>query len=217
MIQRINILSLCLIVIFTTLAFLPEGLTGPESSPDKKITLSLWGIPEAQSFEGVRAAIQEFEKRHPGVRVKVGAPGGTSDIDPQKLLTAVASGTPPDLILQDRFTISGWAARGAFLPLNDLVERDNIHEEDFYDASWNEAVYRGKLYGLPYNTDVRGFYYNRDLLKKYGFDRPPENWDELKQYASAMTEREGKNFYNRVGFAPLWGNSWLYLYGWLND
>lgn len=217
MIRRIHILLLCLIIIFISSILLPEGFPEPAPSSGKEITLSLWGVPEAQSFEGVRAAVAEFERRHPHIRVKIGSPGGTADIDPQKLLTAVAAGTPPDLILQDRFTISGWAARGAFLPLNDLVEQDNINKEDFYHACWNEGVYQGKLYGLSYNTDVRGLYYNRDLLKEYGYDRPPENWEELKRYSSTMTEREGKNFYRRVGFAPLWGNSWLYMYGWLND
>jgi len=182
----------------------------------KTITLRVWGIPEFDSFRGITAGVREFERRYPHIRVELGAPGGTSDVSPQKLLTAVAAGTPPDLILQDRFTISGWAARGAFRPLNDLVEVDSINPDSFYEAAWNEAVYRGKLYGLPSDIDARGLYYNRATLRKYGYDRPPENWDELVDYAVKMTVKKGRNYYEQVGFAPLWGNTWLYLFGWQN-
>ncbi len=212
--KRIYILFLLTLLIVEISISRGDAAHIPEAK--KPVTLSVWGIPQAESYRGIAAAIEEFDRRHSGIRVEVGAPGGTVDVDPQKLLTAVAAGSPPDVIRQDRFTISGWAARGAFRPLNDLIKRDNIDPDSFYPACWNEAVYRGKLYGLPWDTDARGLYYNRTILHEYGYDRPPKNWNELTQYAVRMTVRKGKNFYQQLGFAPLWGNSFLYLFGWQN-
>ena len=186
---------------------------------EETVEISVWGFPESEEFRGVHAAVEEFEKRHPHIKVVVGTPGGAAGTDPQKLMTAIAGKTPPNLIWQDRFTISGWASRGAFRPLDDLVERDNIKKEDFYPACWEESSYEGNLYGLPWDTDCRGLYYNRNILKKNGYDPddPPDNWKELIAYARKITVRKEKGYYERIGFAPNYGNAFLYLYGWLND
>ncbi len=205
-------LCVCLFV-----AIVPGGFSQTEKQPlPEPITISIWGIPEFDQYRGVHEAIREFQRRHPHITVQVGAPGGSADLDPQKLLTAVAAGTPPDLILQDRFTISGWAARGAFLALNDLVARDGIDSSEFYEACWNEAIYRGKVYGIPWDTDARGLYYNRSIMRQYGYNRSPENWDELAEWGAKMTRRKGVSVYEQVGFAPLWGNTYLSLYSWQN-
>ncbi len=78
----------------------------------------------------------------------------TGGSDAQKLMTAIAGGDPPDVIMQDRFTIGEWAARGAFLSLNKLIaasqraETDGrspaIDPQEFYSACWMEAVYDGE-------------------------------------------------------------------------
>lgn len=206
------------ILLILTILLLGKPLlpSGQSAEYGKTITLSIWGIPEYDQYRGTHEAIKEFVRRHPNIRVHVGAPGGSADVDPQKLLTAVAAGSPPDLILQDRFTISGWSARGAFFPLNDLVARDGIRAEDFYPACWDEVIYRGKIYGIPWDTDARALYYNRSILKKYGYDRPPADWDELADWGVRMTIKKGVNLYEQVGFAPLFGNSWLFLFGWQN-
>lgn len=189
-----------------------------ESLPaNKPVRLTVWGFPESNEFKGVMACVEEFDRRHPEIEVVVGAAGGQVLVDPQKLMTAIAAGTPPDLIWQDRFTISGWASRGAFRAIDDLVERDRIDPGDFYPACWNEATYQRKLYGLPTDTDCRGLYYNRQLFRDAGLDpdRLPQNWNELLDYALKLTKKR-RGYLEQIGFAPNYGNTWLYLYGWLN-
>lgn len=184
----------------------------PSSSEEVRITL--WNLPAIRLFHGVRESIREFERRT-GILVDTGAPGNIND--QQKLMTALAANTPPDLLWQDRFTISTWAERGAFMSLNELIERDGIRKEDYYDACWGEVVYRGKVFGLPWNTDARALFYNRDIFSEEGIEHPPQNWDELKDYAIRLTSYDqARGYYQRIGFAPIMGNSWLYLYGWLN-
>jgi multiple sugar transport system permease protein len=45
---------------------------------------------------------------------------------------------------------------------------------------------------------------------------PPRTWDQLKQCAKIMTQYDSKGRLEKVGFIPNFGNSWLYIYGWLN-
>ena len=69
--------------------------------------------------------------------------------------------------------------------------------------------------------DDRALLYNKDLLKRAGLvdangeARPPRDWDELRDFAVRLTERDPKGNLQTVGFAPNYGNSWLYMYGWM--
>ena len=192
--------------------FLLASLLGVAAAEPVRITV--WSIPEMRQYHGLREAIREFELRT-GIVVDTGTTGNMADT--QKLMTAMAAGTPPDLIRQDRFTVSSWAIRGSFRPLDGYIERDGIRSEDYYPACWNEVVFEDKVYGLPYVTDARGLFYNRDIFAAESLDHPPRDWDELKDYAVRLTSfNEKKGYYEQIGFAPNYGNSWLYLYGWLN-
>jgi ABC-type sugar transport system permease subunit/ABC-type glycerol-3-phosphate transport system substrate-binding protein len=155
--------------------------------------------------------------------------------DPTRFLVGVAGGLPPDVIYFDRFAVSEWAARGAFERLDGFLEADRsaavadeIRPADFYASCWNEVVFthpvtreRG-LYGIPVGVDSRALLYNKDLLVRAGYvdergeARPPRTWEELEEMAVRLTERDASGRITRLGFVPNYGNSWLYLYGWMN-
>ncbi len=179
---------------------------------------------------GLRAALRRFERDHPGWRVIETVYASSGGEDAQKLMTAVVGGSPPDVIMQDRFTVGEWAARGAFLPLDDLIaasQQDGqpapIVPDNFYDTAWKEAVYEGRSFGVPYSIDTRALYYNEDHLRAAGYVDadgnavPPKNWAELREYTRRLTIRDNRGRIERLGFAPSYGNSWLYIYGFLND
>jgi ABC-type sugar transport system permease subunit/ABC-type glycerol-3-phosphate transport system substrate-binding protein len=199
----------------------------PAPLDEGRVNLTVWGMSLSEENQGFTAQIRGFEKRHPGIKVTV-LSMGAGGMNPQKLLTAIVGKTSPDMVLQDRFTIGDWASRGAFMPLDDLIARDRREPdcprpEDFYDATWQEAVYQGKVYAIPSGVDNRALFWNREVfreaapkLRAAGLDpnRPPRTWSELKAYAVALTEYKPDGSYKRVGFLPLFGNSWLYLYSW---
>ena len=101
-----------------------------------------------------------------------------------------------------------------------------IHADTFYQACWSEAQFGAgdarRVYGIPNTADVRALYYNEDLLERAGLidadgkPRPPRNWDELREYTLKLTARDERGNIARLGFAPLYGQGFLYHYGWLN-
>jgi ABC-type sugar transport system permease subunit/ABC-type glycerol-3-phosphate transport system substrate-binding protein len=179
------------------------------------VTIEMWGLTEQRLFMGTFAAIQEFEKRNPEIRVVTGSPGGQGHLDPQKLLTAVVSRTPPDVIWFGRNNTGLWAPRGAFLPLDTLIKRDGINLDDYYPGTIGEVQWEGKTYALPWNMDCRALFYNKDILDAHGLERPPATWAELKTYTEQLTiYDESRGRYDLLGFAPNYGNAWLFLYSW---
>ncbi|HOD52111.1 MAG TPA: extracellular solute-binding protein [Candidatus Hydrogenedentes bacterium] len=214
------------------------------ASASETVTLYYWG-EELDNFAG--GVVHGFEAFHDGSdgkpRIKV-VMGQSASInktdDPQRLLCSITGGDPPDVVFFDRFAVGEWAARGAFMSLQEFYEEDlrerpddpsTLREEDFYRPCWLEACYEGKLYAVPTRTDSRALFYNKDLLEKYSDELiaagcvdpedptrvgPPRTWQQLKDATRIMTERDASGKLVSVGFVPNYGNSWLYIYGWLN-
>lgn len=177
----------------------------------------------------------------PAIKVIMGQSASIDMVgDPQRLLCAIAGGDPPDVVFFDRYAVSQWVARGTLESLQPFLERDwaerpddpfTLRPEQFYEHCWREACYNGELYAVPTDTDNRAMYYNIDLLEKHGAELiaagcvdpddpdkvgPPRTWRQLKAAARILTEYDAHGHLDRVGFIPNYGNSWLYLYGWLN-
>ncbi|HJR80707.1 MAG TPA: extracellular solute-binding protein, partial [Anaerolineales bacterium] len=77
----------------------------------------------------------------------------------------------------------------------------------------------GETYGIPFETDVRVLFWNKQLFEEAGLDPndPPETWDELLQYADALDKQNADGSYDRIAFFPLWNAGfnpfWAYLNG----
>ena len=75
--------------------------------------------------EDYRDAIERFEQANPDLEVVVGnAAIRNATDDPQRFLTGVAGGVPPDVIYFDRYAVAEWASRGAFEPLDKYLAAD---------------------------------------------------------------------------------------------
>lgn len=177
--------------------------TTPKSHPAYKIT--------AEEF------YKKFMERHPEVKIEeVLVPWEKLE---EKIIVAVAGGEAPDVIrgLDDQRSVQ-YAALGAFIPLNKFIEKEKYPLDDFYKAALATNTWNGKLYGVPYYWDARMLFYNKAHFREVGLDpnSPPVTWRDLEQYADKLTKRDAKGHILRLGFMPHWGNSWLYIYGWLN-
>jgi len=196
-----------------------------------KTELVIWGQAITPNDKGLDALVREFEARNPDIKVRLLGMGAGA-MNPQKLMTAIVGGVPPDIIKQDRFTISDWASRGAFRSLDDLIARDRGTDrttpipEDYYPAAWDEVVYEGKTYGIPIGADNRVLYYNKNIfresadeLRAAGLDpdRPPRTWSETLAYSKVLTKRKPDGSLLRAGFIPNFGNAWLYIYSFQNN
>jgi len=166
----------------------------------KPITLRVARLPLKESRDiGSRAQwaiVERFMELHPDTKVEsfVGmqAPGLEMDVGP---LMAMAGGVAPD-VLYVNFRISDSYIQQQFLyPLDDYVAQW-AKEEDLsqriHPAVWPVIKREGHVWAIPYGTLVMALVYRKDLYREAGLDpeRPPETWDQLFEYAKALTKPE---------------------------
>jgi multiple sugar transport system permease protein len=215
---------------FALLCALSVLPTVAPSQPPKR-DLVVWGVSFGPDTKGAEAVVREFSRRHPDVNVRV-LSMGAGGMNPQKLMTSIVGNVPPDVISQDRFSISDWASRGAFRPLDDLIARDEKTDplcprpEQYYKAPWTEASWKGQVYGIPTGADNRILFYNKAIFRENAAalraagldpDRAPRTWSELLKYGKILTAPLKNGQFTRVGFLPNFGNSWLYMYAFQNN
>lgn len=68
------------------------------------------------------------------------------------------------------------------------LNKDDYKDYGFIDGSLEGFSKDGKLYGLPRNTDVMAFYYNKEIFKKNGWE-VPQTYADLISLAGKIKEK----------------------------
>ncbi len=84
--------------------------------------------------------------------------------------------------------------------LVDLNPKLGTEAKQHYPGIIENNTVDGKLVAMPWFGDVGVLYYRTDLLEKYGFDGPPQTWDELEQMAQKIQDGERAENRNFAGF-----------------
>lgn len=157
---------------------------------ERPLEMELWIADFNQDTRDLldKELIPRFEAAHPGVKVNTQYISWTH-LD-EKLTISFAGGVAPDVFQVGAEYVGGLAYRGMAEPLDEYVERWG-EADDYFSASWDTCVYRGRVYGLPYLSAPRVLLYRKDLLREAGFEGPPETWEELAEAAERMTVRRG--------------------------
>jgi multiple sugar transport system substrate-binding protein len=147
--------------------------------------LTIWTV--GREGEAILTLLPDFERAHPDIHVKVQQLPLTAAH--QKLLTAFAGGSTPDLTQLGNTWLPEMVALDALEPLQARVDHSAVVRQDDYFASiWATNVIDGRLYGVPWYVDTRLLFYRRDLLKAAGFDAPPHDWAQWRQMLAALSD-----------------------------
>jgi len=147
--------------------------------------LTFWTI--GREGEAIMQLLPAFERAHPDIRVKVQQLPLTAAH--QKLLTAFAGGSTPDLSQLGNTWLPELAALHALEPLQARVDRSAVVQpHDYFASIWATNVIDGALYGVPWYVDTRLLFYRKDLLETAGFDAPPRTWVEWRRQLAALSD-----------------------------
>jgi multiple sugar transport system substrate-binding protein len=118
-----------------------------------------------------------------------------------KILAASTTGDAPDFAWGEGGGRRDFVNKGVMLPLDDLVKQAGIDMSDYQEQSVKSATYDGKLFGIPMDALSFQMEINTDHAKEAGLDpsKPPTNGQELMDWATKMTKRNGDTV-QRAGF-----------------
>ena len=186
----------------------------PEPAPpalgDASGELTQWGFGVQDTNPLAQARIFAFEDAYPDINLNT-----VESFDEQKLLTAAASDTLPDLLWLGRFETASWASRGVLQPLTEYIERDGYDTSMFYDWALEEASWDGQLYGIPGGADVRALFVNLDQLDEIGVDGTTldtSDWERLSEIGAELVARDG-DVIERWGFDTKMQANHMWLWG----
>jgi len=146
--------------------------------------------------------VADFEKEHPGIKIKPVYAGSYQDTT-TKVLTAAKGGDAPHMAVMlstDMYTLID---EGVVVPFDELVKTpaDRAWMSSFYPAFMKNSQTGGKTWGIPFQRSTIVMYWNKELFKQAGLDpnRPPQNWAELVEYGKKLTQRDA------AGKVSTWG------------
>ena len=174
--------ALCCVIALVMAACL--AACTPHSDPHM---LTFWTI--GREGEAITQLLPEFERENPGIHVVLQQLPLTAAH--QKLLTAFAGDSTPDMTQLGNTWLPELVALGALEPLQVRVVRSQvIRPDDYFPSIWSTNVYDGALYGVPWYVDTRLLFYRSDLLKAAGFNAPPRDWAEWRRMLAALSHPE---------------------------
>ena len=175
-------------------------LTGCAKREERVVTFAVGGAPSELEFWEV--LVNEFESQK-GMRVDILRQPTDTDQRRQGLVISLKSRKKdPDVFLMDVAWIAQFAASDWLEPLDIYAEKGGLNPEVFFSKVVNLVdKYKGRLTAFPVYVDGGLLYYRKDLLKKYGYAKPPQTWDQLLDYSLKVQQdirKANPNFYGFV-------------------
>jgi multiple sugar transport system substrate-binding protein len=159
------------------------------------VTLTYWSGFTGGDASTYVALVNMFNKSHPGIKVNMVVQPWDSIA--QKLPTAMASGSGPDIATPDYNvgTIREYINNGLIAPIDSLLgSGPNQVSPSVVPAAVKSAfTVNGHLYAAPGNWATLELYYNKTLFAKAGIASPPKTMAQLQQDAIKLTVKSGSS------------------------
>jgi raffinose/stachyose/melibiose transport system substrate-binding protein len=152
------------------------GSEGPTATPDGPQEIEWWHIQNGEPLKPVWATIaQEYTTAHSNVKINI--TDRENEAFKAALTTATQAGNPPDLF-------QSWGGG----VLKQQVEAGLVKDLTDDVSSWVGNLSQialepykvdGRIYGIPWDSGLVGFWYNKDLFTQAGISSPPTTWPDL--------------------------------------
>ncbi len=198
------------------------GLTGcssaatqaPATQAASSGTLTVWLMNGSLNDNSVVQLDTDFQMAHPGWKVNYQVQQWNGIVD--KLTTALASNTPPDIIEMGNTQAITFEAAGALMDLS--AQRAALGGgtansgggQLFMDSLNSASVYQDKLFAVPFYAGDRVLIYRKDLFQSAGID-PTTITSKDKLIAAAQTLQQKNSSVTDFSGFYVAGQNWYQL------
>lgn len=147
-------------------------------APKVKITFAnTWVREEMKDATYPLDLIEAYKKDNPNVEVTIDA-YNSSNYQSTVFKTMAAAKNLPEMFTMNsmdyRFSVDG----GLLTEWTDILNSDAAWKDSFLPGILNETTFDNKVYGIPMHFITNEVvFYNKDILKKAGYDTVPADWD----------------------------------------
>ncbi|OGO81716.1 MAG: hypothetical protein A2Y21_03615 [Clostridiales bacterium GWC2_40_7] len=177
-----------LILIISLLLVISLGSCGKP-----KAELIYWqSVSDSDKVLIANKMIDTYNKTNADFQVKLYA--YQSDVELRDALdNALKSGKLPDVISISNSSVSKFISQDKVVCLDDLIKEDNsFKKENIYSGLFEQGMYEGKLYSLPFRADCLAVYYHKSHFANSGIDPASiKTWNDLSLAAKKLTN-EGR-------------------------
>lgn len=92
------------------------------------------------------------------------------DADALEMLRAFAVDQGPDLYVAAHEWIGAFVEEGYAMQLDEHIEANPELYGDIIEGLWESVSYKGGIYGVPQDSEVRMFFYDKEMLRQIGKD-----------------------------------------------
>ncbi|GMV99104.1 MAG: ABC transporter substrate-binding protein [Candidatus Hydrogenedentota bacterium] len=181
--------------------------SGPasEDAPFKSIdpaAVVLWDRQTQEFSDLIKNIADTFNKDREGLPVRVEYMGDYSDIY-RKVTLSIQAGELPSMAVGYESMTAEYVRLGAVRPLGEFIRDPELgfsEEEiaDFFPGVVDTNRYGqfgGEYYSFPFCKSVLTLFFNKRVLKKAGFDGPPQTWDDFLEQCRAVRAKTGNYGY----------------------
>jgi multiple sugar transport system substrate-binding protein len=198
----------------------PTPQTGAACTASATV-VKFWTSHTPPDSDVLAKIVNAFNTANPDICVQMTiVPGAETDV--AKLLTSIRGGVAPDVYMADRFTVPQRAAEGVLAPLPASAA---ALSSQYLPFAWAETQYKGQTFALPFDTDARALWYNKDLITAAGQDpaqldmsKGAPTIDTVTKIADAINKKDSSGNYDVMGWMPggpgAGGNPGAFDQGW---
>lgn len=178
----------------TAVSGIAQANTLSEATAEDPIELTMYyPIAVGGPLENVMdSLIAGFEEKHPHIEVEAVYSGNYTETM-VSVQSAIDAGDPPATSVLGGPDMYDLIADDVIAPFDAVVETEAEQAwlDSFYDAFMaNSRDAEGRTWGIPFQRSTVVQYWNKEAFAEAGLDpdKPPQDWEELRQIASQVQE-----------------------------
>ena len=173
----------------------PTSTSSETNNSAEPVKLSFWNGFTGPDGEILKQIVDRFNQSNSkSITIEMDVMGW--DVLGQKLPTAIATATAPDMALLIGDTIPQYINEEALQSLDDFWSLTGLTKTDYVQNVLDAGVFNGTTYALPMQFNLIYLYWNKQLFRDAGLDpeKPPATMDELAEYAVKLTNSAKNQF-----------------------
>lgn len=193
----------------------PAAVVTEAVEPAEVVEISFWHTYNEDGTENdtlVNTLIPAFEAEHPNI--KVNAVSVPYDTFREKLLSALAAGTAPDLIRSDIIWVPELAELGALTALDTAMPDFAEYKDLVFPGPLSTNFWKDHYYGLPLDTNTKVWLYNDEVYTAAGIEGAPATLEQLEADCAAIKAVNPDAYvYAGDGMYPWVTLPWIWSFG----